>query len=176
MKKEKNKKIKKNEIIRSIEYWIRQITSDSKEKYDKDFILVLLNQMIGKEYTKTDEGIMSIGRIIELFEKEYKIVQLNGKRNQLYVSDDLLSDETTNLKRVNLKLYETDVYPFLIHRFRLKIIEIRLKTNKLSPKCYNLITKIEDIINREKWNHFDKTRERIAEIIKELEESNNGTE
>lgn len=171
LKKSKPKKIKKNKIIGSIEYWIRRIKFDSKEKYDKDFILVLLNDMIGKEYTKTDEDYMSIGRIIELFEKEYKIVQLNSKRNRLYVSDDLLFDETTNLKlkRINLKLYERDIYPHLISRFRLQIIEIRLKTNKMTPKCYNIIEEIEEILHKEKWSHLDNTYFRLAEIIGELE-------
>ena len=170
-KKTKKKTIKKKTIIGSIEYWIRQIKFDSKEKYDKDFILVLLNNIIGKEYTKTDEDYISIGRIIELFEKEYTIVQLNSKKNRLYVSDDLLFDETTNLKlkRINLKLYETDIYPFLIPLFRLQIIEIRLKTNKRTPKCYNIIKKIEELLHKEKWSYLDKAKQRIAEIIEELE-------
>lgn len=157
--------MKKKEMISSIEYWIRNITADSKEKYDKDFILVLLHKWLGREYIKTFEGYMSTGRIVELFEAEYKVVHLNKMNRTLVVSD--IYEGLANLTHLDI-----DTYMYHIPIFRLNVIELRHKTDELTDKCFDIVENILEIIaKRRKNDMLQKVEESISRLMKEINNS-----
>lgn len=160
----KNKKTKK-EIIESANSWISRISMDSKKKYDKDYILYTLHDIIGIEYIKTLESYMSIHRIVEIFEEKYKLALL--ERRTLYVSD--LYEELLTIDND-----EFVILPYNLYEFNFVIKEI-VRKNDLdyhSSKCFDIIKDILKTALKESMpDDIMGFKEKLKAIIDALESS-----